>query len=65
MPMNKPQPTLEMQLKGLEWLQVDNRWRIVCSTCKGNCGQCGLTDIIGNEVPASLDALAKNLQGST
>lgn len=44
----------------LEWASIEGAWRPVCSTCKGNCGQCGLTRIIGN-VPASMDALAKVL----
>lgn len=60
----KPEPTLEMQLKGLEWAFIDGYWRPVCSTCKGNCGQCGLTSIIGN-VEASMDALVKSLQGKS
>lgn len=57
----KPEPTLEMQLRGLEWAIVDGAWRPVCSTCKGNCGQCGL---IGN-VEASMDALVESLRGKS
>lgn len=59
----KPAATIEMQLKGLEWAFHDDRWVLVCGTCKGNCGQCGLTALIGCEVPASMDALAENLRG--
>lgn len=30
---------------------------LVCSLCKGNCGQCGLTDILGDAPPASLASI--------
>lgn len=61
----QPAITLEMQLKGLEWKLHEGQWRPVCGTCKGNCGQCGLTGIIGNDVQASMEALAKNLTGGS
>lgn len=60
----KPEPTLEMQLKALEWAWIDDAWKVVCSTCKGNCGQCGLTGIVAN-VEASMDALAAAIRGES
>ena len=60
----KPAVTTEMQLKNLEWAFHDERWVPVCRTCKGNCGQCGQTDLIGSAVPASMDALAESLLGA-
>lgn len=53
----KPEPTLEMQLKGLEWIFHEGAWKIVCGTCKGNCGQCGLTGLVAADVEASMDAI--------
>jgi len=36
--------------------------RVVCSTCGGNCGQCGVTDTIGN-VPFCFDTLIDSFHG--
>ena len=43
----------------LIWILHKDEWREVCDFCHGNCGQCGLTDRIGN-IPASMDAIVKN-----
>lgn len=36
--------------------------RPVCDFCGGNCGQCGMTGIIGN-VPASMQTMVNSLYG--
>lgn len=35
--------------------------RVVCATCGGNCGQCGVTDTIGN-VPFDFDTIVDSLK---
>jgi hypothetical protein len=40
-------------------LMVDQQ-RVVCSTCRSNCGQCGITDIVG-DVPDELQPVVKTL----
>lgn len=35
--------------------------RVVCATCGGNCGQCGVTDTIGN-VPFNFDTIVESLK---
>ena len=35
--------------------------RVVCATCGGNCGQCGVTDTIGN-VPFSFSTLVDSVE---
>lgn len=59
----EPPVDLIMSQKGLIWRLVEysdgsRQWRKVCDFCGGNCGQCGLTDTIGN-IPFSLDRMVK------
>lgn len=42
---------------GSSWGLVIRGQHIVCKTCGGNCGQCGDTDILGCDTPASIDSL--------
>ena len=48
---------------GFKWSYniFDNGWRIVCDTCGGNCGQCGLTDKLGN-IQTDLGTLIQNTE---
>jgi hypothetical protein len=44
-----PPRTFEMKQRGTTWARtVDGGWREVCDTCGGNCGQCGMTERLGN-----------------
>jgi hypothetical protein len=44
-----PPRTFEMKMRGTIWAQtVEGGWREVCDTCGGNCGQCGMTERLGN-----------------
>lgn len=39
---------------GYMWRRLGEVWRMVCDTCGGNCGQCGITGKIGN-APVDLE----------
>ena len=41
---------------------IINKGIVVCSTCLGNCGQCGNTGLLGNP-PANFDALVMSIHG--
>jgi hypothetical protein len=54
-----PPRTHEMKMRGTVWALMrtgypdddgvpDVQWREVCDTCGGNCGQCGMTERLGN-----------------
>jgi hypothetical protein len=44
-----PPITHEMKMRGTSWARtVGGGWREVCDTCGGNCGQCGMTERLGN-----------------
>jgi hypothetical protein len=44
-----PPVTHEMKMRGTSWARtVAGTWREVCDTCGGNCGQCGMTERLGN-----------------
>lgn len=44
-----PPITHEMKMRGTAWARtVDGGWREVCNFCGGNCGQCGMTERLGN-----------------
>lgn len=58
----QPELTQEMQRAGLEWREVNGDWREVCDYCKGNCGQCGITQRVGN-VHTTLDAIVEPIKG--
>lgn len=45
---------------GHVFLREDGKW--ACTTCGGNCGQCGMTDFYGN-IGFSMDHLARTDQG--
>lgn len=44
--------------QGYMWRRINDVWRMVCDTCGGNCGQCGITGRIGN-VQLDMDHLIK------
>lgn len=43
---------IEHKLKTGEMVVIDNT--LVCSKCRGDCGQCGLTDVAGTRIPSHL-----------
>lgn len=44
-----PPRTCQMEMRGTVWARtVDGGWREICDTCGGNCGQCGMTERLGN-----------------
>lgn len=49
-PLVFPPITPYMKDKGLVWARVGETddFIMVCNFCYGNCGQCGLTSIVGN-----------------
>lgn len=47
-PSPPPELTELMRMKGLVWRRIPGRWILVCDFCGGNCGQCCLTDTVGN-----------------
>jgi hypothetical protein len=54
-----PPLTIEMKQRGTVWGRtVDGGWREVCDTCGGNCGQCGMTERLGN-MPVDLMRLVR------
>jgi hypothetical protein len=57
-----PPITPWMKDKGLTWAKVKdkNDFVMVCDFCGGNCGQCGMTSIIGN-VPFDMQFMVDNL----
>lgn len=62
-----PEVTAEMKREGFTWRKMaDQTWRMVCSTCGSNCGQCGSTDKLGNFTqpssgPSQMDFLVQSL----
>lgn len=60
----RPLLTTEMRQAGLIWGRSGDQWIEVCDTCGGNCGQCGITDRVGN-VPASFEAIIEPMRGKT
>lgn len=58
-----PEVTEQMKSRDLVWARAnDGTFHPVCNFCGGNCGQCGVTWIVGN-VPASMDRMISNLGG--
>lgn len=53
-----PPRTIEMVQRGTVWAKAADGWREVCDTCGGNCGQCGMTERLGNP-GFSLDRIIK------
>jgi hypothetical protein len=54
-----PPRSIEMVNRGTVWGRtVDGGWREVCDTCGGNCGQCGMTERLGN-MPVDLGRLVR------
>lgn len=43
-----PPVTHEMAMRGTGWTRRDGVWCEYCTTCGGNCGQCGMTERLGN-----------------
>lgn len=44
-----PVRTHEMRSRGTIWAKTaTGGWREVCDFCGGNCGQCGMTERLGN-----------------
>ena len=54
-----PEPTERMVSLGLIWTHFDGGWIPVCKFCKGNCGQCGIGDVVGN-VPFDFQSIIDN-----
>lgn len=52
-----PPLTPKMRASGFMWVRLGDEWREVCTTCGGNCGQCGTS--MGMGIPASLDTIVK------
>ena len=57
-----PVVTQEMRDLGTQWVRQRDEWREVCGTCGGNCGQCGMTERLGN-IPVNLDEIAAAFRG--
>lgn len=57
-----PPLTRWMRDQELKWAHVKDTddFIMVCDFCGGNCGQCGLTSIVGN-VPADMQHMIDNL----
>lgn len=57
----RPSRTERMKQSGLIWTKnVEGKWIMVCDFCGGNCGQCGLTSIVGN-VGFSMERMWNNI----
>jgi hypothetical protein len=47
-PTPVPELTPRMKAHGLVWARIPGKFIPVCDFCGGNCGQCGITSIVGN-----------------
>jgi hypothetical protein len=58
--MDSDNARIQEGLKSGEFV-INKSGIVVCSTCGGNCGQCGFTGILGNP-PADMQIIIDNIR---